>query len=138
MRDGDVIYVPDNADQKIYVLGEVSRPAVVPIQRESITLAEALASAGGPTMAEGRSEISVLRGGYAEPVVYTVDLEKALLYDQQIALRPGDRVIVAPTGLSTASKYMRQVLPFLQGAQSLGIAAQGANSIANQITATGN
>ncbi len=60
-------------------------------------------------------------------------------YDEQIALRPGDRVIVAPTGLSTASKYMRQILPFLQGVQAIGVAAQGAGSVATQAaTLTGN
>ena len=132
MRDGDVVFVPDNADKKVYVLGEVPTPAVVPIQRETVTLAEALAMAGGPRKAEGRKEISVLRGGHASPVVYTVNLEEALLYDEQIALRPGDRVIVAPTGLSTGSAYMRQILPFLQGLQAAGIAAQGAGTAATQ------
>lgn len=119
MRDKDVVFVPDSADKKVYVLGEVGRPSVVPIQRERITLAEALAAAGGPTIAHSRSEVSVLRGGNARPVVYTVELREALLHDDRIALRPGDRVIVAPTGLSTASKYMQQILPFLQAGQAV-------------------
>ena len=136
MQDRDLVYVPDNADKKVYVLGEVQAPTVVPIQRTHITLAEALAAAGGPTAAEARKEISVLRGGFAKPVVYTVDLEQALLFDERIALRPGDRVVVAPTGLSTASKYMQQILPFLQGIQALGIAVQGATNVGTQITAT--
>ncbi|MDH5670743.1 MAG: polysaccharide biosynthesis/export family protein [Myxococcales bacterium] len=118
MRDKDVVFVPDGADKKVYVLGEVQRPTVVPIQRERVTLAEALAVAGGPSIVSGRNEIAVLRGGYAKPIVYTVDLEVALLHDDRIALRPGDRVIVAPTGLSKASRYMQQLLPFLAGAQS--------------------
>ncbi len=138
MRDGDVVFVPDNADKKVYVLGEVREPSVVPITREKVTLAEALATAGGPTMAEGRSEMSILRGGHAKPIVYTVDMEDALLFDEQIALRPGDRVIVAPTGLSTASKYMKQILPFLQGVQALGIATQGATNTVNTAAAIGN
>jgi polysaccharide export outer membrane protein len=128
MRDKDVVFVPDSADKKVFVLGEVSRPSVVPIQRERITLAEALAAAGGPTITHARSEISVLRGGNARPTVYTVDMRQALLYDDRIGLRPGDRVIVAPTGLSTASRYMQQILPFLQAGQS---AAQGTESVIN-------
>lgn len=131
MQDGDVVFVPDGSDKKVYVLGEVVRPSVVPVERERVTLAEALAAAGGPTPAEGRREIAVIRGGFAKPVVYTVDLERALLVDDRIALRPGDRVVVAPTGLSTASKYMRQILPFLQGVQAAGIAAQGGVNVAN-------
>lgn len=130
MRDKDMVFVPDSADKKVYVLGEVQRPSVVPIQRERITLAEALAGAGGPTIAHSRSEISVLRGGNARPVVYTVELRDALLHDDRIALRPGDRVIVAPTGLSTASRYMQQILPFLQAG---GTVASGTESVVNTV-----
>jgi hypothetical protein len=73
-----------------------------------------------------------LRGVFAKPIVYIVDLEKALLVDHQIKLRAGDRVVLAPTGLATSSRYMTQFLPFLQGAQAIGIAAQGATNVANQ------
>lgn len=136
MRHGDVVYIPDNADQKIYVLGEVAKPSVVPIARNRITLAEALAAAGGPTPAMARRELAVLRGGLARPIVYTVDLEKALLFDHQIALRPGDRVILAPTGLATSSRYMDQLWSFLRNVQALGIAATGATTVGNAVTAT--
>lgn len=137
MQHGDLVYVPDNVNKKVFVLGEVTLPSVVPIQRNSVTLAEALASAGGPTPASARRELAVIRGGFAKPVVYRIDLEKALLYDDQIKLRPGDRVVVAPTGLVTASRYMQQVLPFLVGAQALGLAASGATNIATQAATAG-
>jgi polysaccharide biosynthesis/export protein len=135
LKDGDLIFIPDNVAKRVYVLGEVQRPDAVQIERDSVSLAEALATCGGPTPARARRELAVVRGGYAKPVVYIVDLEKALLYDEQIKLRSGDRVVVAPTGLSTASRYMQQVLPFLQAIQSLGIAAQGGSSVARQIAA---
>ena len=81
----------------------------------------------------------MVRGGFAKPVVYTIDMEQALLFDDQIQLRSGDRVIVAPTGLSSSSRYMQQVLPFLQGAQAVGLAAQGTASSVNTLGAvTGN
>lgn len=136
MRNGDLVYVPDNVDKKVFVLGEVKQPGVVPIDRDHVTLAEALAKSGGPTPASARRELAVLRGGFAKPIVYRLDLERALLFDAQIKLRPGDRVVVAPTGLVTASRYMQQVLPFLVGAQALGIAAQGSGNLTNAVTAT--
>lgn len=129
MRGGDVVFVPDNADQKVFVLGEVTTPKVVAMAPGGMTLAEALASAGGPVPARARRELAVIRGGYAKPVVYRIDLERALLVDEQVRLRPGDRVVVAPTGLSTASRYMQQILPFLQGAQAIGLAAQGGTTL---------
>lgn len=135
MRAGDVVFVPDNADQKVFVLGEVKNPGVVRIQRSRITLAEAIATAGGPTPARARRELAVIRGGFATPVVYRIDLDRALVVDDQILLRPGDRVVIAPTGLATASRYMEQVLPFLMGAQALGLAAQGGMNVANTAAA---
>lgn len=136
MKQGDVVYVPDNVAKKVYVLGEVKQPTAVAIERDTLSLAEALSTAGGPTPAKARRELAVIRGGYAKPVVYVVELEKALLYDDRIKLRPGDRIIVAPTGLATASRYMEQVLPFLRGAQAAGIAAQGATRVTDAVTNT--
>lgn len=132
MRHGDVVYIPDNADQKIFVLGEVVRPSVVPIARNRMTLAEGIAAAGGPTPAASRRELAIIRGGYAKPVVYTIDLEQALLHDHEIVLKPGDRVVLAPTGLAMSSRYMEQFWPFLRSVQALGIAVQGASSVAAQ------
>jgi len=138
MRDGDLVYVPDNVGKNVYVLGEVKHPGVVPIIRDKVSLSEALATVGGPTPASARRELAVLRGGYAKPIVYRVDLETALLYDEQIRLRPGDRIVVAPTGLATASRYMQQILPFLQGLQAVGIAFQGASNFAGIVTTLSN
>lgn len=139
MRAGDVIFVPNSANQKVFVLGEVGTPTAVPIVQNQITLAEALAAAGGANLDRARKELAVVRGGFAKPVVYTIDMEQALLFDDQIQLRSGDRVIVAPTGLSSSSRYMQQVLPFLQGAQAVGLAAQGTASSVNTLGAvTGN
>lgn len=135
MRKGDLIYVPDAASLKVYVLGEVQSPTLVPIVDGRISLAEALATAGGPTPARARRELAIIRGGFAEPVVYRIDLEEALLIDHQVLLKPGDRIVVAPTGLSTASRYMQQILPFLLGAQALGLAAQGGINSATQAAA---
>ena len=135
MRNGDVIHIPDNVAKKVHVLGEVQNPLSVPITRDSVSLGEALASAGGPTPARARREIAVIRGGFAKPVVYIVDLERAILFDDRIKLRPGDRVVVAPTGLSTSSRYMEQILPFLRGVQAVGIAAQGAANVTTQAAA---
>lgn len=136
MKAGDLVFVPDNVAKKVFVLGEVVQPVAVPIERDAVTLAEVLAQARGPTPASARRELAVIRGGFAKPVVYRIELEKALLYDDQIRLRAGDRVVVAPTGLVTASRYMQQILPFLVGTQALGLAASGASNVATRAAAT--
>ena len=133
LRDGDLIYVPDNVAKKVFVLGEVLQPNAVQIERDHVSLAEALANCGGPTPARARRELAIVRGGFAKPVVYIVDVEKALLYDDRIKLHAGDRVVVAPTGLSTTSRTMQQILPFLQGIQAAGIGAQGTTNAINSL-----
>ncbi len=135
MQHGDLVYVPDGAALKVFVLGEVQTPTVVPIKDGRISLAEAVAAAGGPTPARARRELAVIRGGFAKPLVYRIDLEDAVLIDHQISLQPGDRVVIAPTGLSTSSRYMQQILPFLAGAQAIGLAAQGGANATTQAAA---
>lgn len=130
MRHGDVVFVPDNANKKVFVLGEVKKPTVVQIEKDAISLAHALAVAGGPTPARARRELAVIRGGFAKPIVYIIDLDKAMLVDDMIKLRSGDRIVVAPTGLSTASRYMEQLLPFFRGLQAAGLTASGAANTA--------
>lgn len=132
MRDGDLVFVASSQDEKVIVVGEVRQPGVVPIVSGRLTLGQALAQAGGPTMARARRELAVVRGGYARPTVYTMDLESALLVDERLLLQPGDRVIVAPTGLSQASRYMEQVLPFLNGVWAIGFAANSGVDIARR------
>jgi polysaccharide biosynthesis/export protein len=48
LHDGDVLSVPQMADHKVFVMGEVLRPASVQMRRRGMTLAEALGEVGGP------------------------------------------------------------------------------------------
>lgn len=117
MKHGDLVYVPHAGDQTAYVLGEVREPGAVRIPQSRLSLAQALAEAGGllPTEADEDS-IKLVRGSWQEPTVYTLDYETLLELGDRILLRPGDRVVVSPTGLTRVSRYMQQILPFLQGA----------------------
>lgn len=114
MRAGDVIYVPSTYDMKVYVLGEVPRPGAIAMPVGRMSLAQALAEAGGLKHVEARQRaIRVVRGGWSEPTVYTLSYESILAHGEAIALQPGDRVVVEPTGLTSATRYMQQLLPFL-------------------------
>jgi hypothetical protein len=77
LRDGDLVYIPDNVAKKVFVLGEVQRPDAVQIERNTVSLAEVLAVCRGPTPARARRELAIIRGGFDKPTVYIVDLEKA-------------------------------------------------------------
>lgn len=47
MQQGDIIHVPRNDSQKVFVLGDVKTPEMLKIDRAGMTLTEALSSVGG-------------------------------------------------------------------------------------------
>jgi polysaccharide export outer membrane protein len=120
MRDGDLVYVPAEVRREVYVLGEVRKPGKVLVsQFAPLTLAAAVAEAGGldPVHAD-KDEIRVFRGSWQAPQVFTITAEDLYRYGEHIALKPGDRIHVAPRGLATWSRTMTLLLPFLQTATS--------------------
>ncbi len=119
MRHGDLVYVPSAEDQKVYILGEVLQPKAVQIPHGRLSLAQALAECGGLLSVEAdEGSIKLVRGNWQEPTVYTLNYETVLAHGDRIYLVPGDRVVVQPTTLTLASRYMQQILPFLMGADS--------------------
>ncbi len=117
MKHRDLIFVPSAADQTVYVLGEVPRPGAIPIRQARLNLAQALAEAGGIKDVDARKRnIKVIRGNWQEPTIYSLSWNTVLEQGDRILLEPGDRVVVTPTTLTTLSRYMQQILPFLQGA----------------------
>jgi polysaccharide export outer membrane protein len=117
MQNGDLVYVPDKADWKVYVLGEVKRPGIVPMGGRGLSLADALAHVGGvdPLYAD-KNVIRVFRGSWQAPRAYTLSVEDVYRSGAGIALKPGDRIIVAPRGLANWNRAATLLLPFIQTA----------------------
>lgn len=115
MKHGDLVYIPDKEDWRVYMLGEVMQPGIVLMNRHGLNLAEALAAVGGinPLFAK-KSEIRLFRGGWQAPKSYRLSTEDVYAYGTTIRLRPGDRIIVAPSALATYSRVMTLLTPFLQ------------------------
>jgi polysaccharide biosynthesis/export protein len=116
LDDGDVIYVPSMETTRVYVLGEVLRPAAVPIRGGKITLAEAIAEAGGFNNVSAYTKgIKVIRGNLSDPRVYTIDFTETLRKGRGMVafLEPGDIVFVPASGLAKWDRVMGQILPSL-------------------------
>jgi len=120
LRDQDVIYVPENVNRYVYVLGEVRRVDALEIG-EPIPMIQVLARAGGVPNTGKQREIAVIRGGLKSPEVAIVNA-KALLdgdLSQNILIKPGDIIYVAKNALGHYNDFidivLRTISPFVQG-----------------------
>jgi len=87
-------------NKRIFVLGEVNKPGVVAIDKEKMTLFEAIAHAGDLTDSAQRNEIIILSNSNVKGMqLRKVDLTN---FDQMryasLMLRPNDIVYVRPNG----------------------------------------
>jgi len=85
-------------NKKIYVLGEVKKPGPVKVEREKITILEALASVGGLTDAAVKENILILgHDSHNKLYLRSVDITNfKQLNFMNMMLRPSDIVYVQP------------------------------------------
>jgi polysaccharide export outer membrane protein len=100
LMPGDVLLVPVNQD-KVGILGEVREPQdyLIP-DGQTLTIAQAVSLAGGPTNQASRSQASIIRKGPdGKPIVIPVNIDAMLAGKTKVAevtLRPGD-ILYVPT-----------------------------------------
>lgn len=123
LQAGDVIRVPDAAEEQIVVLGAVVAPMSVTMVGESLSAISAIAAAGGVAKTSGRgSDIYVFRAApgtvpEAGPIqVFQIDMSQpqGMLHATNFVLQARDVVYVAATDLSRFNSVMVQLLPTLQ------------------------
>lgn len=87
-------------NKRVYVIGEVKKPGPVKIDREKLTLLEALAFSGDVTDAAIRDNVLILsRNSHNKPYLRSVDLTNFdSLNIHNMMLRPNDVVYVQPDG----------------------------------------
>ncbi|MEZ9709077.1 polysaccharide export protein [Vibrio breoganii] len=67
LRQGDIIHVPRNDAQKVFVLGEVQSPKLLKIDRSGMTLTEALSEVGGINeLAANATGVFIFRSGHRD------------------------------------------------------------------------
>ena len=111
-----MIFLPSIDDAKVFVLGEVNHAMSVPMLHRRMTLSEAIAEAGGfNEITAYKRGIKIIRGGLANPQVFTVNYEDILRGRRpDVAyLRNGDIVFVPAGGLTKWDRVLGQLLPNL-------------------------
>jgi polysaccharide export outer membrane protein len=115
---GDVLHIPDQSDDQVFVLGAVPKQAPVIIRQSSISLIEALTNAGGIEELRGKqSGVLVFRMKQSDseriPTVYALDLSRpdGMLLAGEFALRPRDVVYVQATAFAQYNSVIATLLP---------------------------
>lgn len=121
LAPNDVIYVPDNKEQRVFVIGEVNRQSAIPIGN-GLTLLEAIAEAGGFTHDANKGAILVMRGNLSEPQLMRINAKRIGL-TSNVSLQRGDIIYIASTAFAdverTALRISHILQPFLQVARGV-------------------
>lgn len=129
MLPGDVLYVPRNDSQKVFVMGEVGQPTTLTIDRAGMSITEALSKASGidqtTANATGVFVIRPIKNLPAEDkeleallpkkmaAVYQLDLSDAtsLVMGTEFKLQPYDLVYVTAAPVVRWNRLITQLLP---------------------------
>ncbi|CAB0151200.1 hypothetical protein PSI9734_01613 [Pseudidiomarina piscicola] len=127
LQTNDVVHVARNDDNKVFVLGEVRQPKSYMMGQAGMSLAEALADAGGwQEVSADAAGIFVIRAAEADSgkiaKVYQLNAENAvaLVMAEQFELQQRDIVYVTAAPISRWNRVISQLLPSVTGLYSLG------------------
>jgi polysaccharide export outer membrane protein len=120
LKNGDIVNVPNRADSRVFVLGEVVKPTVMPMNKGHLTLADALAGVGSIDVKGSDPRlIYVIRGARekpSQPQVFRLDMTQvdALLLMTKFQLQPLDVVYVGTATAARFNRVLEQLAPALQ------------------------
>ena len=114
LNDGDVIYIPNINENKVFVIGEVNVPGVRYFT-DPMDLMEAITSSGGFRTTANRSQVVVVRGDPRKPDVYAVNVLEMMKGKslESFYLEKGDTVYVARTAIANWNVFLSHLLPTL-------------------------
>ncbi|WNO61707.1 polysaccharide export protein [Rheinheimera sp. MMS21-TC3] len=127
LKRNDVLHVARNDDNKVFVLGEVRQPKSYLMGRNGMSLAEALAEAGGLyEQTADASGVFVIRqaaadsGRLADVFQLNAKNATALIMAEQFQLQQRDVIYVTAAPVARWNRVISQLLPSITGLYSIG------------------
>ena len=115
LKHGDVVNIPERRSARVFVTGEVGRQTALPLPRGDMTLADALADAGGVNpLSASAGQVFVIRNGDDQRAqVYHLNAAAAdaLLLADKFTLQARDVVYVDTAPVVRWSRMISNVLP---------------------------
>jgi polysaccharide export outer membrane protein len=131
LRSNDLVHVPRNDALKVFVMGDVIKAGTQRIDRNGLTLAEALNNVGGINEASASaSGIFVLRASdSASKIVDIYQLDASmgpmLILSTQFRLKPMDIVYVTSAPIARWNKLLNQLTSSLSGIYQVEVIQRG-------------
>ncbi|MGR5127582.1 polysaccharide export protein [Photobacterium swingsii] len=137
LEPGDIVHVPRNDTQKVFVMGEVKEPKLLKIDRAGMSLTEALSGAGGINELEAdatgifviRSTLNQQSTNQDQQIsnqgtvanIYQLNIKdaSALVIGTEFDLQPYDIVYVTAAPVSRWNRVVKQLLPTISGFNNL-------------------
>ena len=116
LQNGDFIFIPQNDDQLVNVMGEVNVPGVV-LLRSQMSLLDVISHAGGMTKDANTEHVFLVRAQGGKGLVQDIDVSEIIQRGdmrENFVLRDGDIVFVSARGISRFNYYMTQLLPAMK------------------------
>lgn len=119
LRAGDLIHVPDDSTQRVYVMGEVTKPGQVAMGSTRLTLTDVITQVGGiqESSADAAGVFVIRPSNDSKQLadVYQFDLRNSIAYvfSNQFRVMPNDIVYVSTTDLGRLNRVIDQVTPAL-------------------------
>lgn len=115
LRPNDIVFIPDETDRKVFVLGEVNHPTALVLDRD-LSLLEAIAMAEGFTQDADLEAVFLLRGNLSQPRYVQIDVHRMIQekdLQTNLSLEPRDVVYVPSSAMADTERFMARLATIL-------------------------
>lgn len=115
LQPGDILTIPENRYNKVFVLGEVTKPQSLVMPRGRLSLAEAVSDSGGfnPLSANAGQLYVIRSGANGRPQIWHLNAAApdALILADRFDLQSRDIVYVDPAGVARFGRVINNIIP---------------------------
>lgn len=119
------VTVKSTRSQKVFVLGEVNKAGVFPLEGPTRAV-EAIALAGGFTLDAEPKSVLLIRGDLRQPELRTLPLDRTLFQGaaaENVVVQPGDIIYVPASRIASVERFFRRIvtilIPFVAALQGI-------------------